>query len=378
MIEFEILRIIWWVLLGVLLAGFAIFGGMDLGVAALLPFVGKNESEKRIVINSIAPTWESNQVWFILGGGAIFAAWPLVYSIAFSNFYYALLLVLLVLILRPVGFDFRNKIDNKLWRWVWTIALFIGGVVAPMVFGVAVGNVMQGIDFDLDNFMYIKNSTDFWSLFTPFTLLCGLLSLSMMITQGACYLVIKTTDSVCNRAKLALKIFPLITIILFSIGGFMASNMEGFAIIEGANPSSHSNPHEKVVMLTRGGWLENYYKMPWIMIAPILGFVAVTIVWLLVMLGKYSYLIALNSLSIFGIVTTVGLSMFPFIIPSKLHYTVSLTVWDASSSQLSLFIMLLAALVFMPIVLFYISWVYKVLFGKVTKEYIKQNNHELY
>src|ERR1700761_9846663 len=150
MSTYEILRLIWWALLGVLLIGFAVMDGFDLGSAFLLPVVARTDTERRIVINTVGPVWEGNQVWFILGGGAIFAAWPPLYAVAFSGFYFAMLLLLLALILRPVGFKFRSKLENPRWRSFWDGALFISGLVPALVFGVAFGNVLQGVPFRFD------------------------------------------------------------------------------------------------------------------------------------------------------------------------------------------------------------------------------------
>src|SRR6056297_1585230 len=151
LIDFEILRVIWWALLGVLLIGFALTDGFDLGVGALLPFVGKTDVERRIAINTVGPVWAGNQVWFILGGGAIFAAWPPLYAVSFSGFYLAMFAVLAALILRPVGFKYRSKRDSQAWRSAWDWALFVGGFVPAPVFGVAMGNVLQGVPFRLND-----------------------------------------------------------------------------------------------------------------------------------------------------------------------------------------------------------------------------------
>ena len=151
LLDYPTLRVIWWALMGVLLIGFALTDGFDLGVAALLPFVGRTDAERRQVINTIGPTWEGNQVWFILGGGAIFAAWPMVYAVSFSGFYLAMFLVLSALILRPVGFKYRSKRPDPRWRAFWDWGLFVGGFVPALVFGVAVGNVLQGVPFRLDS-----------------------------------------------------------------------------------------------------------------------------------------------------------------------------------------------------------------------------------
>ena len=141
LLDYPTLRIVWWALLGVLLIGFALTDGWDLGVCVLLPFIGRSDVERRMMINSVGPTWEGNQVWFILGGGAIFAAWPFVYAASFSGFYLAMFLVLAALILRPVGFKYRSKKPDPAWRSRWDWALFVGGLVPALVFGVAVGKI---------------------------------------------------------------------------------------------------------------------------------------------------------------------------------------------------------------------------------------------
>ena len=153
MIDYEILKVIWWLFIGVLLVGFAIMDGHDMGVGALLPFLGKNDTERRIMINSVAPHWDGNQVWLITGGGAMFAAWPLMYATAFSGFYWAMLIVLMALIFRPVAFDYRSKVSATRWRNSWDWMLFIGSAVPPIIFGVAFGNLLQGVPFHIDETM---------------------------------------------------------------------------------------------------------------------------------------------------------------------------------------------------------------------------------
>src|SRR5579864_1308405 len=143
MLDYAVLRLLWWAVLGVLLIGIAVMDGFDMGAAMLLPFVGRSDIERRVVLNTVGPVWEGNQVWLILGGGAIFAAWPAIYAVAFSGFYLAMLLLLMALILRPVGFKYRSKIADPRWRAIWDWALFVGGFVPALVFGVAFGNVLQ-------------------------------------------------------------------------------------------------------------------------------------------------------------------------------------------------------------------------------------------
>lgn len=377
-LDYECLRIIWWILLGVLLIGFAIMDGFDLGVGILLPFVAKTDSERRVVLNTVGPVWEGNQVWFILGGGAIFAAWPHVYAVSFSGFYFAMLLVLLALILRPVGFDYRSKMPGETWRQTWDWLLFVSGLVPSLVFGVALGNVLQGVPFSFDEFMVINNQIGFFSLFTPFTLLCGLVSLAMLITHGATYLAIKTEGDILKRTLKFLKIFPLITIVLFAVGGVFLNFVDGYKLVNFAGTSADSNPLAKEVVRVAGGWFDNYSKYPWMVIAPALGFLGQILVLIFVSVKHFGKAFIASAVSILGIISTAGLTLFPFILPSSLNPSASLMVWDASSSYRALFVMLIAAVIFVPLILFYTSWVFKVLKGKVTEEGVKKDSKFLY
>src|SRR5690554_7451230 len=151
--DYEALRFIWWVLIGVLLIGFVVTDGFDMGVASLLKVIGRDNEERRIMINTVAPHWDGNQVWLITAAGALFAAWPAVYAAAFSGFYWAMLLVLFALFFRPVGFDYRSKLTNTKWRKAWDMGLIAGGVVPSLIFGVAFGNLLLGVPFQHDEFL---------------------------------------------------------------------------------------------------------------------------------------------------------------------------------------------------------------------------------
>src|ERR1700746_2478454 len=230
-LDYEILRLIWWLFLGVLLIGFAIMGGFDLGVAMLLPFVARNDSERRVTINAIGPSWEGHQVWLILGAGALFAAWPPVYAASFSGFYLAMFLVLATLILRPVGFEFRNKVPNPRYRTFWDCALFAGGLVPSVVFGVAFGNLLQGVPFHIDSDLRVHyEGSGLFELLNPFGLLCGLVSAAMLATHGAIYLTLKTEGVVQARARTTVQLSVLATIILFAVAGlWVAWGIDGYA-----------------------------------------------------------------------------------------------------------------------------------------------------
>lgn len=374
-LDYETLRIIWWALMGVLLIGFALTDGFDLGAAALLPFVARSDEERRLVINTIGATWEGNQVWFILGGGAIFAAWPLVYAVSFSGFYLAMFLVLAALILRPVGFKYRSKHPDPKWRSRWDWALFIGGFVPALVFGVAVGNVLLGAPFRLDSDLRSFYEGGLLGLFTPFSLLTGLLSVAMLVLHGAGWLSLKLEPGpVLNRARLYGRIAAPIAILLFLGGGaFVAWGSLGFRLEGLIDPAGPSNPHLIKAVAAPGAWLDNFTAHPWMMAAPVLGLIGPLIAMLGITVRRDLLVFAGSSLANIGIIATVGLSMFPFILPSSIDPASSLTAWNASSSQPTLFLMLIVTIVFLPVVLAYTAWAYRVMFGRITTEQVRFN-----
>ena len=379
-IEYEYLRLIWWLFLGVLLIGFAVMDGFDLGVATLLPFVARNDVERRVAINAIGPVWDGNQVWLILGGGAIFAAWPPIYAAAFSGFYLAMFLVLAALIVRPVGFEFRNKMAGPRWRAFWDYALCVGGLVPSLVFGVAIGNLLQGVPFRIDSDMRVLyEGSGLWELLNPFGLLCGLVSLSMLASHGATYLAAKSEGAVQARAQAVASRGPLVTVVLFVLAGvWVALGVKGYAITSAVAVDGPSNPLLKTVAQAPGAWLANYSSYPWMALAPALAIVGGLLTALLSARGRAGLAFVASGVGIFGVVATAGVSMFPFLMPSSIDPAASLTVWDASSSQATLFVMLIATLIFLPIVLAYTSWAFYTLRGAVTAAQIRDNSPSLY
>jgi cytochrome d ubiquinol oxidase subunit II len=378
-VDYEILRVIWWLFLGVLLIGFAIMDGFDLGVATLLPFVARTDSERRVAINTVGPVWEGNQVWLLLGGGAIFAAFPPIYAAAFSGFYIAMFLVLATLILRPVGFEFRNKIQHPTWRAFWDCALFAGGLVPSLVFGVAFGNLLQGVPFQIDSDLRVLyEGGGLFELLNPFGLLCGLVSLVMLTTHGAVYLALKASGPVQQRAAAVVRIGALVTVALFVLGGVWVSFISGYAISSPVAPAGPSNPLLKGVVLTPGQWLQNYGTYRWMMLAPALGILGPLLTLACVSGKRYGLAFITSGIGIFGIISTAGVSMFPMLMPSSIMPKASLTVWDATSSHLTLFVMLIATLVFLPIILIYTSIVFRVLRGAVTEQQVESNSAHLY
>ncbi|MCD4513275.1 cytochrome d ubiquinol oxidase subunit II [Brucella pseudogrignonensis] len=379
LLDYETLRIIWWVLLGVLLIGFAAMDGFDLGVGTLLPFIGKTDIERRVIINTIGPVWEGNQVWLILGGGAIFAAWPPLYAVSFSGFYLAMFAILFALILRPVGFKFRSKRDSVAWRTGWDWALFIGGFVPSLIFGVAVGNVLQGVPFRFNDDLQIFYDGTFFGLLNPFALLCGVISLTMLIMHGSAWLVLKTTGVVQARARAYGSIAALLTSVLYVVAGVISWYwVSGYKITSTVVTGGPSNPLRKAVELDHGAWFANYMNYPVLLIAPALGILGPLLLFVLFRSKREVAPLLIGKLSIFGIIASVGVSMFPFILPSSADPRSSLTVWDASSSHMTLFIMLVVTLIFLPLIVAYTSWVYKVLWGKVEQRDIEDESNHAY
>ena len=377
-IDYETLKVIWWLLVGVLLVGFAIMDGHDMGVGTLLPFVGKNDVERRVIINTVGPHWDGNQVWFVTGGGAIFAAWPLVYATAFSGFYWAMLAVLWALFFRPVGFDYRSKIDNPSWRSTWDWGLFVGGAVPPLIFGVAFGNLLQGVPFHFDNNLMSYYTGSFWGLLNPFALLCGVVSTAMITFHGAIYLMHRTEGDIYRRSRVAVMLFGALLLIGFSLAGVWLQWIPGYAISSVIDPAALPDPLAKQVVREAGAWMHNYQTQPATLAVPILAYLGIIAALLLAAKGRTLAAFVASSIGITGVIGTAGVSMFPFILPSSTAPNASLTVWDSVSSHLTLTIMFFATLIFMPIIIAYTSWAYKVMSGKVTAAYVRENSHSAY
>ena len=378
MFDYEMLRLVWWVLVGVLLIGFAITDGFDMGVGALLPFVGKKDVERRVMLNTMGPHWEGNQVWLVTAGGALFAAWPMVYAAAFSGFYIAMILTLMALFFRPVGFKYRSLQEGAQWRTSWDWALFAGSAIPPVIFGVAFGNLLQGVPFSFNQFLMLTYHGNFFGLLNPFGLLAGLVSLFMIVTQGAAWLMMKTEGEVLARSRTAAMIFSLLTLVLFALAGVWVSGMDGYVIVGAVATDAVTNPLHKEVVVQAGAWMQNYNLYPWMIAAPVLGLVMCLLTAVAAKLDKGWVAFLFSSLAIAGIILTAGFSMFPFVMPSSLEPSQSLTMWDATASFNTLKVMTVVAVVFVPTVLTYTIWTYIKMFGRVSNKHIEDNQQSLY
>ena len=378
MFDYESLRLIWWVLIGVLLVGFAVTDGFDMGVAALSPVIGKSDTERRIMLNTIAPHWDGNQVWLITAGGALFAAWPLVYATSFSGFYFAMYVTLAALWLRPLALDYRSKIEEPKWRKAWDYALCFSGTVPPIIFGAAFGNSLQGVPFELNYLMMSKYHGTFFALLNPFALLCGVLALMLFVMQGATWLQMKTTEELHSRARNVAQITGLIAIALFVIGGFWVQSIEGYVITSTIDTFADSNPLNKEVSLQVGAWMTNFETYPAMWAAPILGVAMPLFAVIASRFERGGFAFLFSSLSNAGVILTAGFAMFPFVMPSSLNPNHSLTMWDSTASELTLGLMTGVAAVMVPVILGYTTWTYYKMFGRLDKKHIEDNDVSAY
>ncbi|WP_031549547.1 cytochrome d ubiquinol oxidase subunit II [Parvularcula oceani] len=375
--DYATLRVIWWALLGVLLIGFAVTDGFDMGAAALMPLVARGDDERRVVINTFGPVWEGNQVWFILGGGAIFAAWPALYALSFSGFYLAMFLVLFMLILRPVAFKYRSKREGAKWRSRWDLAIVVSGLVPPVIFGVAVGNALIGVPFAYDNDLRPDYQGGLFGLLNPAALFCGVLSLFMIAAHGAAWLHLKADPVIAERARKIGKWAAFGAFVLFALGGFLVAfgALGGYELTSTADFRTPSFPLGKTAAEADGAWLANYGEAPLLMLVPALGLLGLAGGALAFWTGRCRVTLVATGLGIAGVIATVGVSMFPFILPSAVDPSHSLMVFDASSSRNTLRTMLLATVFFLPIILAYTAWVYRVMSGRVTTDGLRAADH---
>ena len=379
MFDYEVLRFVWWLLIGILLVGFAVADGFDMGVGMLTRLMGRNDTERRIMINSIAPHWDGNQVWLITAGGALFAAWPMVYAAAFSGFYVAMILVLASLFFRPVGFDYRSKIEDMRWRGMWDWGVFIGSFVPPLVIGVAFGNLLQGVPFRADEFLRLDYTGNFFQLLNPFGLLAGAISVAMILTQGATYLQMRTAGELHLRSRAVAQVTALVMMVCFALAGvWVKYGIDGYVITSAIDHHAASNPLGKTVVREAGAWLANFNHMPALWLFPLLGVVLPLLTAIFSRCEKGGWAFVSSSLTLACVIMTAGIALFPFIMPSSIEPGMSLTMWDATSSQRTLTVMTFAAIIFVPIILAYTSWCYYKMFGRITKEHIERNTHSLY
>lgn len=379
MFDYETLRVLWWLLLGLFVIGFAITNGMDFGVCALLPILGRNDWERRLIINTVGGTWEGNQVWLIAGGANLFAVWPLVYATLFSGLYLAVMLVLFALFLRPAGFDFRSKLESPLWRRCWDWGLCVGGLVPALLMGVVVGNLLQGLPFRFDADLRSVYTGTLWGLLNPFALLCGLTGLALLLLHGAIYLQWRAEGPIYLRARHAAGILGTAALVgLGIVLVWLIFGVDGHSVTAGLDPAGPSNPLTKTVEANAGGWMRNFVRHPWMLVAPLLAFAGTWFATALALEYVPAGAFLANALGMAGALLSAGFAMYPFVLPSSIDAQSSLTLWDASASRFTLELAFWITLLFLPLVMAYTAWVYRVLWGPLSVERIRDEQHELY
>ncbi len=378
-LDYETLKLIWWGLIGLLLIAFAVTDGFDMGVGTLLPFIGKTDEERRIMINTVGPHWEGNQTWLVTAAGALFAAWPLVYAMAFSGFYLAMMLTLFALFFRPLGFDYRSKLTNPTWRTSWDWGLFIGSFVPPVIFGVAFGNLLLGVPFNFDEYMRPTYTGTFFQLLNPFALLAGVISITMVVMHGAVWLQMRTLDSIEGRARDMAKMASLVLIVLFAAAGlWLYFGIDGYVINYMPDPNSAFSPDQKLVSIEAGAWLANYEIYQWMILAPAAGFAGALLVYIAANADRSGIAFMGSTVSIAGIILTAGFSLFPFVMPSSTDLNSSLTLWDSASSELTLTIMFWVSMFFIPLIAAYSFWTYRKMWRRLDSHFIRNNEHTTY
>lgn len=356
MFDYDSLRVLWWLLLGLLLVGFAAFDGIVLGLGAIFRVVARTEPERRALVGAIKPGG-LNQLWLILGAAATFAAWPLLYAASFSALYFAFWTVLFASILRPAGFGLRNLLIASRWRNAWDWALCVGGIVAALLLGIAFGNLFPGIPFHFDAAQRVIHTDKFLELITPFTLLCAVVSLSMMVLHGACYAAKRIDEPAARRARHAgIAAAGFFVIAFIAAGVFVIFLLEGYRAPGAIDPSGAANLAGKAVWLSPGAWLDNYIKWPLMWGAPLTALLSALFSCWLLLLRWTRAAFAASCLVSAGTIFTAGFALFPFLMPSSDNARHSLTVWDASSSEQVLRITLVLATALIPLILSCVVW----------------------
>ena len=370
-----ILKLLWWLLLGVLLMGLAIMMGTDMGVGTVLRWVGRTDTERRVALNIIGPHWDGNQVWFILGGGAVFAAWPLVYATAFSGLYVVMLLLLWSMIIRPLGFEYRSKLTSRAWRNAWDWTLFVSGAVPMLVFGAAFGNLFQGLPFHFEWNLTSWYVGSFLSLFNPFAIFCGLLAVALSVFMGCAMLMIRGEGDLYRRARMIGWVAGLVAVALFAIGGAWVSGMTGYHLVSAPPFGEPQTPLQQSVEVLQGAWLETFWSYPVSFLLPLLGVCAILGGTAALCVRRPALAWALGALGWVGVIGTAGLALFPFLMPSSEIPSQSLTVWNSGSSERTLAWMLGFTLIFIPLIVWYTSWAFHVMRGTVRNEQVEGDEH---
>lgn len=381
MIDYAVLKIIWWVIIGAILIVYASTSGFDAGVTIIMPFL-KKESNRRVLLNTSAPVWDGNQTWIIFAGGGLFVVWPVVYATAFSGLYFLMFFILWALYLRPPGYDYRGKLPSRRWQRFWDWALFTSGIVPVFIFGVAFGNCLIGFPFHFNAATFRDYYTGgLASLFNGFSVLSGLAAVFMVIMHGAAYIQRRTEGELRELGRKLHYIFAVLLLFAFSLAGYLVMyHVNGYVLVSTPKDAT-LYPLNSVVIQKVGAWIDSYSIYPWKFFGPLMAYLGIFLSLWANYVRWHTFCFWASALSIAGMIGTIGFTLFPFIMPSTTNPDQSLTVWNATSSQYALNIMLYVGVILLLIILAYKIYTYYTLWSKkktLTFEDIEKDPHTFY
>lgn len=377
MFDYETLRLIAWLAIGFLIIAFIIIDSHDMGVGILLPFLGKADDERHIIINYIASHWSGTQVLLVSSIATIFVIWPTVYAIAFPELYWAALILSVALLLRPIAFNYRTQITTSKWRKCWDWGIFLGSATPSILIGIAFGNLLLGIPFRLDGTMQATYKGDFFKLLHPFALYCGIISLGLVILQGTSILAYKSLGQLQRYAIKAGRIIGILMLIFLSIAGFWVCSLKGIVIDVMPGYNGIMTTLMKTAYSEQGAWLNNYRQLPILWLIPALTYVMIILTLYLQSIKNTAWAFVASSATIATTILTAIIILFPFVLPSSIDPAMSITLWDGSTSYYILVLILIIALIFIPTIFTYAARSYG-MYSKLNGKYSHTNNKNLY
>ena len=358
MFDYTVLKLIWWAIIGGIFVIYSCTAGFDFGVTLIMPFL-RTEKKRKLALAASMPTWDGNMTWLVFAGGALFVVWPVVYATAFSGLYFAMFAVLWPMFLRPPGFDYRDRIDSAVWRRCWDIALFISALVPVAVFGVGMANCLLGFPFHFDSFTMRDFYTgNFGDLFSAYAWLGAFIALSMIVMHGAAYLQRRVEGELRELAHKLVTIFVLITFVLFTLGLILVVlKLPGY-VLKFNPPHPTDTPLANVVAYSAHGWAQSFHVYPW-KYYPLMSFYTgiVLTLWANFMRARVATFWFSCSI-VASTIVGVGVTLFPFIMPSSTFPNQSLTVFNATSSYYSLAVMLYVGVILLAVILAYKIFAY--------------------
>lgn len=369
------LKVVWWLLLGILISGVGIMMGTDMGVGTILRWVARSDTERRVALNVIGPHWDGNQVWFVLSGGAVFAAWPLLYATAFSGLYVVMMALLWSMMIRPLGFEYRSKLHSQTWRNAWDWGLFISGIVPMFILGVVISSLFLGLPFRFDWNLRSHFDVGAMPIFAPLSLLGGAIAVALATYMGCVRLMLGSDGEIYARSRLLGWWAGMLAVGLFLVAGLVMAKIPGFHLLDTAAAELQQTPMHLSVSRVPHGWLTNFMRHPMAWLLPVTAVVAMFTGSQLVWVGRAAAAWWLGALGWLGVIWSAGYALFPFLLPSSEAPSQSLTVWNAGASEHSMWWLLAITVTLLPLIVWYTGWAFYVMRGKVDAERIDADEH---